>query len=106
MLGSLDPGWIISLCEAILLRRIAILPTVALLLIIAKCLEDAMHGFIDDGLLGLFVDGFPWHADSPSFWGGGQQPPTSTPWACWLLLACRAILLDLGRVGHMLLSMQ
>ena len=75
MLGSLDPGWIISLCEAILLRRIAILPTVALLLIIAKCLEDAMNGFIADGLLGLFVDGFPWHADSPSFWGGGQQPP-------------------------------
>ena len=67
MLGSLDPGWIISLCEAILLRRIAILPKVVLVLIIAKCLEDALHGFIADGLLGLFVGGLPGHADSHSF---------------------------------------
>ena len=40
------------------------------------------------------------------FLGWGPAAPISTPWACWLLLACRAILLDLGRVGHMLLSMQ
>ena len=43
------------------------------MLIIAKCLEDALHGFIADGLLGLFVDGLPGHADSHSFWGEGHQ---------------------------------
>ena len=43
------------------------------MLIIAKCLEDALHGFIADGLLGLFVGGLPGHADSHSFWGEGHQ---------------------------------
>ena len=50
------------------------MPKVVLVLIIAKCLEDALHGFIADGLLGLFVDGLPGHADSHSFWGGCHQP--------------------------------
>ena len=43
------------------------------MLIIAKCLEDALRGFIADGLLGLFVDDLPGHADSHSFWGVGQM---------------------------------
>ena len=75
MLASRDPGWVISLSEGVLLRRIAKLPRVVLVLIIAKCLEDALHGFIADGLLVLFVDGLPGHADSHSFWGGGVFNP-------------------------------
>ena len=73
MLGSPDPGWEILLSEAILLRRVAILPAVVLILIIAQSLEDALNGGIADGLLGFFVDGLPGHADSHSFWGGGHQ---------------------------------
>ena len=57
VLGEPDPGWIIALSEAILLNSIAIVPQVVLVLIIAMRLEDALHAFIADGLLGLFVDG-------------------------------------------------
>ena len=121
MLGSLDPGWKILLGEAILLRRVAILPRVVLMLIITQSFEDALNGGIADGLLGFFVDGLPGHADSHSFWGGGQQlllqphglvgyslllALSDVRWAPSLVRWRRAILLDLGRVGHMLLSMQ
>ena len=120
-MGSPDPGWKILLGEAILLRRVAILPRVVFTLIITQGLEDALHGGIADGLLGDLVDGLLGHFDSHFLWGGGLQlllQPhglvgyslllvlSDLRWAPSLVRWRRAILLDLGRVGHMLLSMQ
>ena len=83
MLGKVDPGWIIALSEAILLNSIAIVPQVVLVLIIAMRLEDALHAFIADGLLGLFVGGLPmssWACRFSLFLGWGPSASSSTPW--------------------------